>query len=141
MKVQAAHASHYEWLSMKTGCAITSDFSAIEAVDEMDRVRGMVGFCNTTHNAIQAHVAVKTPIAFRALVPAAMDYAFNQAQKGILLAVIPAHNRSSVRLVKHLRFKLTHIIQDGWDLSDDLLFFELRKEDWFAKHETITAFA
>lgn len=129
MRVQAAQPSHFAWLVERTSCAPTRGFRAIEAVDASGRIRGMVGYDCWTENAVQAHMAVDTPVAWRSLIPAVFEYPFLQARKGILLAIIPAGNRKSVRLASHFGFHETHRVRDGWATGEDLLLLELRRED------------
>lgn len=138
LHVRAAPKSDWPWLVDRTGCALTSDFNAIEAIqllpgypEERDayRVRGMVGYCNTTRTAVQLHMAVDAPCVWRALLGPALRYPFLQAQKRICLGVIPASNPRSLRFAQHVGFRETYRIADGWDEGCDLVFLELRREE------------
>jgi hypothetical protein len=132
--VRAAPRVDWPWLVMRTGCALTTDFSAVEAIRPHPRVEGeyrilgMVGYCNTTPNAIQVHIAVESPLAWRALLLPALEYPFIQAKKGIIIGVIPANNKKPLAFGRHLGFKETHRIKDGWAEGTDLVFLELRRE-------------
>lgn len=132
--VRAAPRTDWQWLVDRTGCAITSDFSALEAIElhprteGLYRVRGIVGYCNTTPNTIQMHMAVDSPVVWRSLLRPGLEYPFLQAGKRICVGVIPASNRRSVRFAKHVGFVETHRIFNGWADGEDLVFLELRRE-------------
>ncbi len=102
---------------------------AIKAVDAGGTIRGMVGYDLWTENAVTAHMAVDTPIAWRSLIPACFEYPFIECDKGLILAVIPADNAKSWGLAGHLGFKLVHTVRDGWARGVDLLMLELRRTD------------
>jgi RimJ/RimL family protein N-acetyltransferase len=124
----AAQPNDFAWLVERTQCAPTAGFRAIKAVDESGRIRGMVGYDGWTENAVTCHMAVDTPVAWRALVPAVFEYPFEQLGRGIMLGVIPAHNVRSWHLAGRFGFELTHRVRDGWAKDDDLLILELRRE-------------
>ena len=138
LHVRAAPKTDWRWLVDRTGCALTTDFAAIEAIQllpgfpedrEAYRVRGMVGYCNTTKTAIQLHMAVDAPCVWRKLLVPALAYPFLQADKRICLGVIPANNPKSIRFTQHVGFREVHRIRDGWDEGEDLVFLELRREE------------
>ena len=124
--VRQAHPEHFAWLQERTGCVLTSDFRALEAVSG-ERITGMVGYCNWTPNAVEAHMAVDSAIAWRHLVGPAFEYPF--ATREALLAVVPAHNERSLRLTRKFGFTEAHRVRDGWAAGDDLILFELRRGD------------
>jgi RimJ/RimL family protein N-acetyltransferase len=124
-----SHPDNFTWIEQRTGCVTDRNTTGLEAVDESGRIIGMVVYCNWTANAVQAHMAVDTPIAWRTLLPWVFVYPFEAAGKGLMLAVIPAHNAKSLRLTRRFGFTETHRIRDGWARGDDLVCFELRKED------------
>lgn len=128
-RVRASHPSRFAWLEQRTGCVLTRNARAIEAVDGEGRVRGMVGYDGWTENAVQAHMAVETPSVWRSLLRPAFSYPFLEAGKGLLLGVIPAHNGRSVRLVRRLGFRMAHEVRDGWAQGDSLLLFEMRRDE------------
>jgi hypothetical protein len=130
LAVHAAPARHFPWLSDKTGCAITSDFSAIEALDEGLRIRGMVGYCNHTPNSAQLHMAVDSPIVWRSLLLPALAYPFVELDRSVCLGIIPANNLPSIRLARGVGFRPVHTVKDGWTQGTDLVVLELRREDW-----------
>lgn len=127
----------YGWLQKKTGCALTTDFNAIAAVDANGHVRGMVGYCNWTKTAVQMHMAVETPIAWRALLRPGLEYPFVQEGRDVALGIIPAGNSASVWFAEHVGFQEVHRVRDGWSRGEDLVMLELRKHDcrWLKKKE------
>ena len=72
-------------------------------------------------------MAVDSPIAWRALLPAAFRYAFEECGKGLILAAIRASNAKSLQLTRHLGFEPVHRVADGWAEGEDMVLFEMRK--------------
>lgn len=128
LRVQAAPKTHHRWLEARTGCVLTRQARAIEAVDAYGRVCGMVAYDCWTENSVQAHMAVVAPLVWRRLLPDVFRYPFVQAGKGLLLGVIPEHNARSARMVERLGFTLAHRVPDGWAVGDDLLIYQMRRE-------------
>jgi hypothetical protein len=100
----------------------------VEVVDAQGAIRGMVVFDNWTANAAQAHMAVDTPIAWRRLLPAALGYVF--ASRGVLLGVTPAKREAALRFLQHAGFREVLRVKDGCEEGEDLVFTELRREEW-----------
>lgn len=129
MRVLAAAPADFAWLVERTSCAPTGSFKAIKAVDSSGRIRGMVGYDMWTVNAVQAHMAVDSPIVWRSLLRPAFAYPFEQAGKGLLLGIIPAGNARSMALTRRLRFRETYRIRDGWAAGEDLAVFEMLRDE------------
>lgn len=109
-----------------TGCHLTPHAKGVEVVDSAGRVRGQVVLDNWTAGAVQAHMAVDTPVAWRALLPAAFDWAFRQAGKLTMLAVIPAGNARALRFTQHVGFRECWRLRDGCAPGEDMVFHEMR---------------
>ena len=128
-RVGAASPSDFSWLQSRTSCGMTDGFRAIKAVDDSGRILGMVGYDAWTESACQAHMAVDTPIAWRALLGPAFEYPFRQAGKSVILAVIPAGNARSVNLARRLGFRDVACIRDGWARGENMLILEMRRDE------------
>jgi hypothetical protein len=76
VKVTAAGLIDMQWIRAATHCVLTPAARAIKAVDAGGRIRGMVAYDWWTENAVYAHMAVDTPIAWRALIPPCFEYPF-----------------------------------------------------------------
>lgn len=137
MKVRASTREELGWLVERTGFAPTAAARGIVAVDASGAIRGCVGYDCWTQNAVQAHMAVDAPLVWRSLLLPAFEYPFEQCGRGVLLAVIPAWNRASLKLAEHFGFKRTHRVCDGWSEGVDLVFLEMRREDcvWLAQRK------
>ncbi len=137
MKTQEVPPPVFEWLQQRTGCLLTPDFRAIAAVDSKGRIAGMVGYSCWTENSVQCHMAAATPLAWRALLPAAFEYPFIRGGRGVLLGLISADNTRSVRMTRRLGFRETHRIRDGHARGVDVIVFELRREEcrWLQAHQ------
>lgn len=119
----------FGWLHERTGCAMSADFRAVEAVDARGHIRGMVGFDAWTPASCQAHMAADTPIAWRYLLPAACEYAFVEAGKDVVLGIIPGHNARSLALAKHMGFSEVCRLADAWSAGIPLVVHEMRRTD------------
>ena len=81
MKIESTH--EFGWIIERTGCALTANARAIQAVDDHGVVRGMVAYDFWTPNSVWCHMAVDAPI----VCGAACDiYPSLQAGRGVLLA-------------------------------------------------------
>lgn len=135
MRVEAATPGELEWLVERTEANLTDCARGIKAVDSSGRIRGMVAYDNWTHNAVQAHMAVDFPGAWRSLLRPAFSYPFEEAGKGVLLGIIPADNERSCRMTEAMCFRLAHVIEDGWREGVDLRVYQMRREEcpWIAR--------
>jgi hypothetical protein len=127
MQARAA-TPHLQWLVDRVGCALTPGARAIAAFDTTGNIRGMVAYDVWCENSVQAHVAVDTPAAWRALLPAIFFYPFVEADKGVLLCVVRGQNTKSLRVCAHLGFQVKAQVKDGFALGDDLVLLEMRRE-------------
>ncbi len=127
--VRAAPPAHFPWIAQRTGCKLTPEAEGIEAIDRDGRIRGMVLYDCWTENAVQCHMAFDTPIAVRSMLVPCFFYPFDECNRGLMLATIPAHNVRSRDLAEHFGFRETHRIRDGWNVGDDLVMFEMRREE------------
>jgi hypothetical protein len=135
MILRAATLPAIAWLASKVKLPITSEFKGIEAMTDNGDPIGVVVFDKWTFNSVRIHIAVAQPS--RELGKVALQYAFgdgeNEANKGVVLAEIPASIKGSVRMAEYFGFKQIFIIKDGWKVGDDLIIMELRREDWLKK--------
>jgi hypothetical protein len=130
VKVTAAEAFDLKWIVDATSCVLTPAARAIKAVDAGGRIRGMVAFDWWTKNSVYAHMAVDTPIAWRALIPACFEYPFLEAKRrSDSRADSRAQFEKSWDFAGHLGFRIVHTVRDGWAKGDDLHLLELRRED------------
>jgi RimJ/RimL family protein N-acetyltransferase len=127
--VQAAPPEHFRFLTERTGYLPGGGFRAIESVDPTGRVCGLVGFDGWTPVAVVMHVALEFPVAARALLGAAFEYAFRQAGKHLALGIVRGANQRCLVLAHRLGFKEVHRTRNGWNTGEDLVHFELRRED------------
>lgn len=130
MRPRAVSAEGLAWLEVRSGATLTRHATGVEVVDAAGNIRGVVGFDDATHSSIRAHMAVDTPVAWRSLLPAALDYAFGQLKKRILVGTIPSVNAKSIRFAEHVGLRETCRIGDGWDEGQDLLIFLMHREQW-----------
>lgn len=133
MRVRAASKESLAWLEVRSGAILTRHATGVEAVDACDNVRGVVGFDDACPGSIRAHMAVDAPIAWRTLLPAALEYAFEQLHKRVLLGTIRASNGRSLAFATRAGLVETYRLRDGWAHGEDLVVVEMRQEAWLQR--------
>ena len=129
MIVRAATWDHVPWLTSRALFTASPEFKGIEAVDDTGRIHGMAGFDGWTPNSVVVTIALDNPAALRNLLPAIFGYAFVQANRGVLLAVVQGINERSLKLCKHVGLSEVCRIRDGVDLGNDMIIMQMRRED------------
>jgi len=143
VRVFAAPPVSLPWLWSRVGCSYTAEFRAIVAIRDtadMENVRatdiaGMVGYDLWTDNGVVMHIAIDSPAALRSLIVPAFEYPFIQGKKGLAMATVRSDNQKSLELCRHVGFRETHRVKDGFEVGVDMVFFEMRKEEcrWIGK--------
>ncbi len=128
-EVMPASQGDLFWLCERAKCWLTPTATGIKTVDAAGNVRGVVAYDDWAPNSVRAHMAVESPIAWRSLVGPAFRYPFLQRGVGLIVATIPAYNETSERMTKHLGFKETYRIKDGWRVGEDMIVLEMRREE------------
>lgn len=129
MRVTGAQLEDFDWIRERAQCGLTPNAKAIKAVTDDGRIVGMVAYDNWTHNSVECHMAADSPIAWRKLLWPAFSYPFEQEGMGIILGIMPASNERSQGLVRRFGFNEAYRVKDGWAVGDDLVVFEMRKEN------------
>ena len=127
--VLPADSAAFLWLEARTGCVLTRDARGLCHRNRAGMVRGVVAYDYWTEAACQVHFAFASPIALRHLLKPGFRYPFLETNRQLLLGFIRESNGHSVKLAKHLGFKLGRHIQDGWAPGEALLLLEMRRRD------------
>ena len=127
MIVQAAPPEHYAWLAQHGGAFLVPDFCALEAVEE-GRVLGMVGYCEWAPNSVRLHVGIEGSVVVKHLLGPAFAYPFEEVGVDLVIGITPAFTKA-VKFCKHLGFRETHRIKNGWCEGVDFIVFEMRREE------------
>jgi RimJ/RimL family protein N-acetyltransferase len=123
------------WLERQAKCSLSARAVGVAAVDESGGIHGMVAFDDVTRGSCEVHIALKSPAAFRTLAGDVFRRAFETLGVRVVLGTVPADNQRGRRIARHLGFKETHRVRDGWAEGVDLVIHELRREDctrWLA---------
>lgn len=135
MRVRAATLEERSTLARTVGVHLSPDARGLVAVDASDAVRGGVLYDSWTATSAQVHMAASTPMAGRALLPAAFEYPFQEAGRRVLLAFVREGNTASVKVTRHLGFREAYRVRDGAAPGEALILFELRREECRYLHE------
>ena len=124
--IRAATTGDFAVLTGATGYVPPSNARGL--VSEVEgRVLGLVVLDTWTPNSAHIHVLVRATIACRHLLQAALTYAFQHV--GVLLGVVRAANAQSMRLAQRSGFREVQRVADGWQKGEDLIVFEMRREE------------
>lgn len=129
MIVRAAAPDHYPWIAERANLAIGPAFRAIEAVDAVGRIHGMVGYDGWTPNAVCMHVALENPACLRHLLVPGFGIPFVELGRGVALAHVLSTNARSLALVPRVGFRFVCRVRDGFKPGIDSVWFEMRKEE------------
>ena len=130
MIITAAPPQMYAWLTSRAQTVAGPEMKAIIAFDpQTGKVGGMAGFDGWTNNSVVMSVALDSPIALRRIVHAAFEYAFLQAKKGVALATVKGSNTRSLALCRKVGFREVYRVRDGIEVGEDLVIFEMRREE------------
>lgn len=138
--VQAARPEHFSWLVQRTSVELSANFRAIEALDDIPGfcqrcgqvhgcIRGMVGYNGWTESGVSMHVAIETPGALKAIIRPAFEYPFIEGGKQYVMGITPGDNAKALKFNKHVGFRETYRVKDGWSKGVDLVLQEMRRED------------
>lgn len=127
MRALPAPKEHFGWLLDRVRYSPTAQMRAIEAVDSAGRIRGMVGFDRWTPNSCEVHLALDAPATGRCLIRPSMEYAFIQADKGLMLAKVCSDNLKSLSLAVRMGFRESSRLKDGWSCGIDIIVLELHR--------------
>ena len=116
------------WLTEQTGVEFTPAARGIEDVRD-GRIVGMVACDLWGGTSAQVHFATRCTAACRTLAREFFRWAFGPAAREVLIAIVAASNRASLRLVEFFGFRQKHVIRDGWHKGVDFVLFEMRRDD------------
>lgn len=127
-----------KWLEERVGVELSSSARAIAAVNAAGQVRGMVAYDGWTDSSAQVHVAADAPAAWRALVRPMFQYPFLQGGRTVLIALVRASNKRSLRLAMGLGAEVVCRIRDAAAVGEDLVVVQMRREGchWIRKEES-----
>lgn len=129
MEAIGCHEHEYGWLVERAGCEITQGYKAIKAVDAEGRIHGMVGFGSWTENSCAMTIALENPAALRELLKWSFRYLFEQTGRRVGFALVREKNTRSMRLCKHVGFREVARLRDAISVGEDMVVFEMRREN------------
>lgn len=129
MKVRASTFWELPWFVDRTGYDPPPGFRGLVAVGADSRIRGFIGFDRWTPASACMHVAVDSPGACRGLLRAAFVYLFQETGRVLARAEVRANNAASLEATKRVGFREVFRTLDGWAQGEDLVHFELRRDE------------
>jgi len=106
------------------------DTMGLVAIDEGGTLVGAALMDNWTHNSVQMHLFIKTPLVLRyGFIEAAFDFVFIEAGVEYIYGMVPGDNTKAVKLNKHMGFTEKIRLENGWAEGCDYIVMELKKEN------------
>ena len=128
--VRIATREEHPWIIQRAGLTVTPDFAAVRARDtESGRIVAMVGYDSWTPNTVTVHVALAHPAALRHVLVPGFEIPFVHAGRKVAICAVNGTNHRSLALVKRLGFREVYRLRDGWSDGQDLVLFEMRREN------------
>ena len=119
----------FKWLADRIPITLSSQFGALEAVDERGRTVAMVGYDGWTTNGVSLHIALEHPAALRHVLGPGFGIPFIELGKQVVVATVLSNNARSMRLVPRLGFREVFRGREWWSPGVDVVFFEMRREE------------
>jgi hypothetical protein len=116
------------WIEDHVG-VLKRNATSIAAIRPDGQIAGVVAYDSWHPGSVQVHIALASPMAWRALSRAVWDYAFEQEGVESVLATIPSHRCEAIRMAILLGFKSTHRVRDGFCPGSDLVHFQMRRSE------------
>lgn len=129
MKVRAATFWDLPWFIDRTGYDPAPSFRGLVAIGADGRIRGLIGFDRWTPSSACMHVASDSPAGCRGLLHTAFHYFFADTGRVLLRAEVRAGNSASLEATRRVGFREAHRTQDGWAQGEDLVHFEMRRDE------------
>ena len=129
MIIQAAPVQDIPWLANRAGIAPTLGMNAVQVVDAGGKIHGMVGFDSWTDNSVVVSIALANAGCLRSLIQPCFEYVFLTGGRGVMFATIRATNSRSVRIAQRLGFSEVYRLKDAVAVGEDMILFEMRREN------------
>lgn len=117
----------------KIGTRWVEDTKGILAID--DKSGECVAGCilnNWTYSSVCVHQWIDNPLVLRhGFFEEICRYVFEVAGREVLIGLVPADNEKALKLNKHIGFKETHRVKDGFRRGVDTVIMEARYEDLY----------
>ena len=126
--VRPAPPEHYPWIASRANLVIGSEFRAIEAIDGLGRIHGMVGYDGWCPGSVAMHVAMDNPVVLRSLLRPGFGLPFLELGIPLVKGTVLSNNPRALDLDLHLGFKQVATLKDWWAPGVDIVLLEMRKE-------------
>jgi hypothetical protein len=121
----------WPWVKAHVPVLLVEDTCGLVAENEAGDIRGAVIFDNWTDNGVQAHIALKSPMALRSgLIHMAVDMMFTRFKRKMLYGLVPGDNERALKLNKHIGFFERARLPNGFSDGVDYVIMELTPESY-----------
>ena len=118
----------FSWLTGRTGVEFTpAARGMVQTRDE--KIAGMVACDLWGGTSAQVHVAATSAAGCRTLAREFFGWAFGEAKREVLIAIVASSNKPCLRLIQFFGFQGKHVICDGFQIGVDFVLFEMRRAD------------
>ena len=119
------------WVKQYLPLLRVEDTCGMTAVDlDTNATVGMVIFDNFMYNSAQAHIVLASPMVLKyGFLEEAFDLVFEGFGKDYLYGFVREDNHKALKLNKHLGFKETARVKEGYGPGCDYIMMELHKDN------------
>ena len=129
--ISASTTEDNSLFSLATGYHVGEDFRGIKLVDSTNKILAMCGFDYWAPNAAQIHIWLPARLGLRSksFFKELFKYIFVSSDKGVVIGCIPESNPACIKFTQGMGFKEIFRIKDGWDIGQDMVVNEMRREN------------
>jgi len=119
----------WRWVKAHVDCVLCEDSKGIVAERDGETV-GVVILDSWAPNSCQVHLGATTPLVWKhGLHKEVFRYVFEVCGREMILGLTPANNRTALRFNKHMGFRQTYVIKDGFAPGIDYIVHEMRRDE------------
>ncbi len=131
MNILPVSEKHIQWITKRINLLEVADKTGIAVESDNGKILG-VCIMNTWHeSSVQLHLAIDNPICLKnyTVLNELFDYIFNTSNRKVAICMVSSDNRKILKFLSRTGFRKAGCIKDGYKSGDDLVIFELHREE------------
>jgi len=122
---------HWNWFKDRAPTVLTEDLGGFIVIDDdTGTPQAAYVLSDWTATSCVLSVVVNNPLALRhGIMEVAADFVFNVSDRLKIIARVSSGNKKSLKFTRSAGFVELFRIKDGFDIGEDIILFELTKEN------------